>query len=115
MARPLKFATSEDFDLMVDLYVADAVERKEPLTIPGLALFLGFVDKRSLYDYQDRKEFSHSVKRARTIIEDATVKRSMGNNAAGAIFVLKNMGYTDRSMTHVDPIKIVITGKDLLL
>ena len=72
----------------------------------------GFVDKRSLYDYQGRDEFTHSVKRARTLVEESTVKRSMGNNAAGAIFVLKNMGYSDRHSVQVDPIKIVISGVD---
>ena len=76
MARPLKFATPEEFDLMVDLYVATCEEKKEPMTIPGLALFLGFADKSSLYHYQHRKPFTDSVKRARTLIEEATVKRS---------------------------------------
>ena len=91
------------------------IEKKEPLTIPGLALFLGFVDKQSLYDYQNKDEFSCSVKRARTLVEESMVKRSMANNAAGPIFVLKNMGYTDKQTVQVDPIKLVITGKDALL
>ena len=100
---------------MVDLYVVSCTEKKEPLTLPGLALYLGFADKRSLYDYQSKDEFTHSVKRARTIIEEYMVKRSMANNAAGPIFVLKNMGYTDRQTVQVDPVKLVITGKDALL
>ena len=115
MARPLKFKTPEDFDLMVDLYVATCKEENEPLTIPGLTLFLGFADKSSLYHYQKRKTFADSVKRARTLIEESTVKRSMGSNAAGAIFMLKNMGYTDRQNVKVDPVQVVITGKDALL
>jgi len=115
MARPLKFKTPEDFDLIVDLYVATCAEEKEPLTIPGLALFLGFADKSSLYHYQKRKAFTGSVKRARTLIEESTVKRSMGSNAAGAIFMLKNMGYSDRQNVQVEPVQIVITGQDALL
>ena len=115
MARPLKFATPEEFDMMVDLYVAACEEKKEPLTIPGLALFLGFSDKSSLYHYQKREAFTDSVKRARTLIEESTVKRSMGSNAAGAIFMLKNMGYSDRQNVQVDPVQIVISGKDALL
>ncbi len=115
MARPLKFATPEEFDLIVDLYVVSCEEKEEPMTIPGLALFLGFADKSSLYHYQHRKPFTDSVKRARTLIEEATVKRSMGSHAAGAIFVLKNMGYSDRQNVQIDPIQIVISGADALL
>ena len=59
-----------------------------------------------------REAFTHSVKRARTLVEESMVKRSMGNNAAGAIFVLKNMGYSDRHSVQVDPIKILISGVD---
>ena len=68
-------------------------------------------DRNNLDDLHE-KGFTHSVKRARTLVEESMVKRSMGNNAAGAIFVLKNMGYSDRHSVQVDPIKIVISGVD---
>ena len=115
MARPPKFKTPEEFDYMVELYVATCAEKNEPLTIPGLTLFLGFVDKSSLYHYQKREAFTASVKRARTLVEESTVQRSMGSNAAGAIFMLKNMGYSDRQNVRIDPVQIVISGKDALL
>ena len=63
---------------MVDFYVATCEVENEPLTIPGLTLFLGFADKSSLYQYQQREAFTDSVKRARTLIEESTVKRSNG-------------------------------------
>ena len=115
MAGPPKFDTPEDFDYMVDLFVATCEAKNEPLTIPGLTLFLGFADKSSLYHYQKKKAFANSVKRARTLIEESTVKRSMGSHAAGAIFMLKNMGYTDRQNIQIDPVQIVISGNDALL
>ena len=37
------------------------------------------------------------------------------NNAAGPIFVLKNMGYSDSQTVQVDPVQIVVTGADALL
>ena len=37
------------------------------------------------------------------------------NDAAGPIFVLKNMGYTDSQTVQVDPVQIVVTGADALL
>lgn len=115
MPRPLRFKSADDFDREVDLYVADCKAGQEPLTVPGLALFLGFVDKSSLYQYQKRKGFEDSVKRARTLIEDATVKRSMGNNAAGAIFILKNMGYSDRREVRSELVQVEIKGADARL
>ena len=115
MARPPKFETPEDFDYIVELYALTCEAKNEPLTIPGLTLFLGFADKSSLYHYQKKKAFTDSVKRARTLIEESTVKRSMGSHAAGAIFMLKNMGYTDRQNIQIDPVQIVISGNDALL
>lgn len=112
MARPLKFKTPEEFDLMVDLYQAHCVEQRRYMTIPGLALFLGFACKQSLYDYQQKEEFSESVKRARALIEDATVNVAMGTSGGGPIFILKNMGYTDKQTVQIDPITVNISGKD---
>lgn len=116
MGRPLKFKTPEDFDMMVDLYVAECKEEKQVLTIPDLALYLGFCDRHSLYDYQAKEQFTSSVKRARTIVEAATARLSMSGGAGGGpIFILKNMGYTDRQQVTIDPVTVVISGKDALL
>ena len=50
--------------------MTDKVTRHpEPATITGLALFLGFNDRQSLYDYQEKPEFTCIVKKARTIVE----------------------------------------------
>lgn len=115
MARKLKFNSAEQFDRKVDQYVKHCNQQDEPLTVPGLALFLGFADKSSLYQYQKRDGFEDSVKRARTLIEQYLVKRSMLGNPAGAIFILKNMGYSDKQELRTEPIQIVISGKDALL
>lgn len=102
--------------MMVDLYVADAEARNRPLTLPDLALFLGFCDKQSLYDYQENKEFTGSIKRARTLVEASMVRLSASGGAGGGpIFILKNMGYTDKQQVTVDPVTVIIQGKDALL
>ena len=62
--------------------------------------------------YQKRPAFTESVKRARTLIEESMVKRSMGSSAAGVIFILKNMGYTDRPNMQTETLQIVISGKE---
>ncbi len=77
----------------------------EPPTITGLALFLGFCSRQSLHDYEEKIEFSYIIKKARTKVENGYEKNLHGNNPAGSVFALKNMGWTDRTQTEV-------TGKD---
>lgn len=68
-------------------------------TVTGLALHLGFADKTTLYEYRDRPEFSYSIKRALTIIENYHESNLDGNNVTGRIFALKNMGWRDKVET----------------
>jgi hypothetical protein len=72
------------------------VRPPEPPTITGLALYLGFASRQSFYDYEKDGEFSYVIKRARLRIETEYEKRLMGNNPAGAIFALKNFGWSDK-------------------
>lgn len=67
------------------------------ITITGLVLYLGFADRRSFYDYEKNPEFSYTIKRARTFIEEeyeSLLKQGLGS---GAIFALKNFGWIDRT------------------
>lgn len=68
----------------------------EPQTITGLALFLGFESRQSFYDYEKNDEYSYIIKRARLQIEVGYEVRLHGTNPTGAIFALKNMGWTDK-------------------
>ena len=59
----------------------------------GLALFLGFKDIRSLYDYEARERFSQTIARARTrMIADAEKDLRNGFNVPGSEFWLSNIG-----------------------
>lgn len=70
-------------------------------TISGLAYFLGFESKQSLYDYEKRTEFSYPIKRARLLLEDFHEKGLNGQYSSGHIFALKNMGWSDKQeITH---------------
>jgi len=69
----------------------------EPLTVTGLALYLGFESRQSLYDYEKKEEFSFIIKKARLTVENGYEKRLASRNPTGAIFALKNMGWADRS------------------
>lgn len=72
----------------------------EPATITGLALFLGFNSRQSMYDYKKREEFSYIIKNATTRVEHEYEKSLQRDKPTGAIFALKNMGWADN--TRVD-------------
>lgn len=72
----------------------------KPPTVTGLSLFLGFDSKSTLYDYSKKVEFSHSIKKALTIIEQYHEEQvAYGDKCTGNIFVLKNFNWRD-SIDH---------------
>jgi len=73
-------------------YFESAIKLKEKITITGLALFLGFDSRQSLYDYKEKKAFSYIIKNAMLTVENSY--ESKGTNFD--IFALKNMGWTDK-------------------
>jgi hypothetical protein len=73
------------------------VRRKEPPTVTGLALYLGFESKNTLYDYSKKVEFSDSIKKALTKIEQHhEIAVSYGEKCAGNIFILSNFGWKNQ-------------------
>lgn len=69
----------------------------EPPTVNGLALYLGFASKQSLYDYEKEDVFSYPIKRALSQIEMHHEKGLSSTTATGHIFALKNSGWKDQS------------------
>ena len=119
MGRPRIINSPEEFDMLVDMYVAVCEEEKEPLTVTGLALYLGFNSKSTFYDYGTRdgfEEFSDSVKRARSIVENGYERSVAKGGGAGPIFLLKaSYGYKDVQQVEVAPITVTIEGMDAKL
>lgn len=68
----------------------------EPPTITGLALFLGFSSKDTLYNYAKDEVFSDSIKRALLVVEKEYEMRLGDKSPTGAIFALKNFGWKDK-------------------
>lgn len=66
-------------------------------TITGLAYHLGFEGRQSLYDYENKGEFSYIIKRAKLRVEIMYEENLSGTTPTGSIFALKNMGWVDRS------------------
>lgn len=119
VGRPLKYKTAEEMQTAIDSYfdmfqpipMIDAsgkpfIDNKgnqiydlNPPTLSGLSLHLGFADRQSMYDYQNRNdEFSCTIKRARTRCEQWVEHNGLSGNTppAMAIFMLKNYGLTDK-------------------
>ena len=107
--KPPKYKTTEELQSAIDAYFEACGENGEPYTVTGLALALGFSDRQSLYDQEDRgDEYSCIVKRARLRVEQGYELALFGKSYGGAIFALKNMGWKDK--TEVDN-KTTIVGK----
>lgn len=90
--RPRIFENADNLEEVCNQYF----EQTDKPTVTGLTLYLGFADKTTLYDYRDRLEFSHSIKKALTRIEQYHEEGLSGNSVAGRIFALKNMGWKDK-------------------
>ena len=70
-------------------------------TICGLALYLGFSSRKAFYDYEQKPEFSDTIKKARLRIENEYEKQLYNDKCTGAIFALKNLGWKDKTETEV--------------
>jgi hypothetical protein len=105
--KPAFYTNPDSLKIACDDYFEKCKEDKEPATITGLALALGFSTRKSLLDYAEKIEFVNTIKKARLKVECEYEKRLSGSSPTGAIFALKNMDWHDRSeLTGAD-------GKDL--
>jgi len=90
--RPPKYEKPEQLREKCVEYFESCIELDEKITITGLALFLGFCSRNTLYDYAKKEEFKYIIKNAMLVVENSY--ESKGTNFD--IFALKNMGWTDR-------------------
>jgi hypothetical protein len=57
--------------------------------------------RKTLWDYAAKPGFSDAVEKARTRLEMAWEKRLAGTACTGAIFWLKNQGWTDKTEQEI--------------
>jgi hypothetical protein len=118
VGRPPKYETPELMQSAIDQYFEEKkpkmMEDKDgnpikngngipimsmnPPTISGLALYLGFVNRQSMYDYEKIPEFSDTIKTARARCEEFVESGGLTGDIAPAmsIFALKNYGWSDK-------------------
>ena len=107
-----KWNDPKSFAMAVEDFRLTCEANKEPMTHPALSLWLGFADKHSFWEYGETADYGPLVKKAKTMIEADILQRALKTGGAGAIFYLKNLGYTDRQLVSIDPVSIVIRGID---
>jgi len=77
----------------IDKYFQDNPERP---TVTGLAHYLGFESRQSLYDYKERPETSYTIKLAVLKIESLHEANLFNQSCTGSIFWLKNRDWVDK-------------------
>lgn len=92
--RPLKFKTVQELEAIGEKYFEETP--REEWTITGLALALD-TTRKTLVDYDNRDEFSNTIKRFKTKVEHAYELSLRKRGSAGDIFGLKNFNWKDKS------------------
>ena len=102
-----KFESPEEMKSAIDEYfknlpkktiiTKEGAEIEFPfVSITGLALGLGFASRQSLYDYEGYDGFAEIIKAARLMVENNYEFQLIYGNTTGAIFALKQFGWTDK-------------------
>lgn len=112
--QPAKYNSAEELKQRADEYFNQAIAKGWKITITGLALWLGFASRQSIYDYEKQGEYSYAIKNARMKVENAYESRLYDSNAGGAIFALKNLGWRDDKNLNIggqedNPLNITVT------
>lgn len=94
--RPPAYTSADELQDKIAEYFEQCEDQNRPPTISGLALHTGFESRQSFYDYEKKEEFTYTIKKARLLMESIYEEKLHGNSNAGAIFALKNFGWSDR-------------------
>lgn len=123
--RPPKYRTAEEMQAAIDAYFTSCdghpimdhegypimdkngdviLVGQKPPTITGLALALGFTSRRALLDYQGKREFLHTITRAKSRIEEYAEGRLFDRDGQrGAEFSLRcNFRWSAEAKTEDD-------------
>lgn len=111
--RPRKIKSPQEMEDKIDAYVKHCEESKEPITYTGMAMWLGLYGRNELNNYENYEGYSSAVKRARKLVENAYEKRLHTTNPTGAIFALKNLGWSDKQEHSVSSTVNVISSEPM--
>jgi hypothetical protein len=85
--RPRMYDSPEAFSEGVNRYYQDCQRFREPLTLTGMCLHMGFSGRDAMFRYATYDGFLHAVTRARTLVEYGYEKAVLmdKNNAAARL------------------------------
>ena len=102
--RPRKWKEPEEIWELAEEYFKYCYANGKPLTITGLALALG-TTRQTIQEYSNNYEtkFHDVMKKIKQIVENYAEEAlySQGKTT-GAIFFLKNFGWTDKTETEIN-------------
>lgn len=104
VGRPLKYESVEAMQNDINKYFAECDEKQKPYTVSGLAYALG-TTRRTLLDYEEKDEYSHTIKSAKAKIERFNEEMLYNKDVSttGVIFNLKNnYGWKDKQEIEAD-------------
>jgi hypothetical protein len=112
----MKYKSVEDMQRDIDEYFKECDASGRPYTVSGLAYALN-TTRRTLLDYEDKDEFSHTVKKAKAKIErfNEELLYSKDVSTTGVIFNLKNnYNWKDKQEIEADVKSEVTINIDLI-
>lgn len=98
MGRPLAFSTVAELEEQIQKYYERCELKEKPLTMSGLALWLG-ISRQTLVNYGYKDEFFDTIRIARDMVQADMEERALGgkSNATMSIFSFKNnFGWVDK-------------------
>lgn len=111
VGRPKKYETVGELTDALNEYFENTDESK--YTVTGVALTIG--SKQLLQDYENREDYKEIVRRAKLLVEHSYELRLIDKAYTGAIFALKNMGWSDHQSIQIDnsdiPFSIAIESR----
>lgn len=104
--RPRVFDSEKDLKAAINNYlnnpptktikIGDQKIQVPHITVSRMAYELGFKSRSSLYEYKEDARFADILKRACLFIESEYETMLHNGQCTGAIFALKNMGWSDK-------------------
>lgn len=88
--------TPEEMRKRIEAYEVQCIADEKPITMTGLIRYVGLGSKQALAKYEKYEGFEEVVAAGKLMVEQAYEERLHGPNATGAIFALKNMGWSDK-------------------
>jgi hypothetical protein len=97
IGRPLKFPDPQEIIDRANEYFQRSIEAESKITITGLALYIGFVSRKQMIEYERRPEYRNAISRAKQTVAEyyENLATTPGMSPQGAIFLLKNLDFTD--------------------